>query len=407
MEKGKALRELQLARVRSRAPIFPWLLLLYLLSGCASPGEPITRRPPVPTTIDDLTAEQSGNAVLLTFALPRQTVEHKPLKHPPSLEIYRSFSPPTVPAASRPLPTLLVTIPSDMVDHYAMEGRALYGDPLTPEILREHAGEVAVYKIRTSITSKRSSADSNLASLRVDPAPEPIPDLQAEVRHSVVDLTWTAPQRTPIGAAPPVKDYRIYRAELPPTAPPAQPTPSSKAAPTSAARESMSTREGNVRLRLERMAETESPAYDDSQVMLGKTYEYAVRSVVEYPGQEVESSDSNHVTITVRDVVPPSAPQGLVVIFVPAREQTPAHLDLSWAINPETDVAGYNVYRSEQRGVLGTRLNSQLLPTPTFSDMSASPGPRLFYSVTAVDRSGNESRPSTAASGEVPAENQP
>jgi hypothetical protein len=407
MAKGKGLGEPGPARIRDLPSIFACLFFLFLLSGCASPGEPVTRRPPIPAAIGDLTVAQSGNTVLLSFALPRETVERKPLEHPPAIEVYRGFSSTAAaPPASPPPPALLLTIPSDLVDHYAFQGRALVPDDLTQEILREHAGEFAVYMIRTSISARRPSENSNLASVRVQPAPEPIADLQAQVIHSVVLLTWTPPQKTPIGVAPPVKAYRIYRVEIPPAAP-THPAPPSKAAPTPQASASTPTGGEQPRLRPERIAETGSPRYDDSQVVLGRTYQYVVRSVVEYAGEELESSESNQVEITVRNLVPPSAPQGLVVILVPAREGTPAYLDLSWAINPETDVGGYNVYRSEQQGGLGTRLNSELLPTPTFSDMSALPSRRYFYSVTAVDRSGNESSPSATVSGELPAQSQP
>jgi hypothetical protein len=46
------------------------------------------------------------------------------------------------------------------------------------------------------------------------------------------------------------------------------------------------------------------------------------------------------------------------------------------------------------------------LLTPAFRDLNAVPGRRYFYRVTAVDRSGDESPPSEAASGGVPAEGQ-
>jgi hypothetical protein len=139
---------------------------------------------------------------------------------------------------------------------------------------------------------------------------------------------------------------------------------------------------------------------------LGKTYAYFVRSVVQYPGKTLESADSNPYVLTVVDTSAPSAPQGLIAVLVPAQGGTPAHIDLSWGIISETDVAGYYVYRSEQVGVLGTRLNAELLLTPAFRDLNAVPGRRYFYRVTAVDRSGNESPPSEAASDGVPAEDQ-
>jgi hypothetical protein len=399
MANGQASCELGLARIRKLPSIFPLVVPVLFIAACASPGEPVTRRPPVPTPIDDLAAGQSGNTVVLTFALPRETVERKPLKHPPAIEIYRSFSEAPAPSTlPQPAPTLLVTIPSDLVGHYAVEGRATYADPLTPEILKDHGGATATYIVRTSVSSKKSSADSNLASLRINPVPEPIDDLHAEVVHSAVELTWTAPDKTPVGPAPPIREYRIFRAELPASTPPAQPATPPPAAANAVTRSTPT---------LERIAQSDSPAYTDLKVALGRTYEYAVRSVVDYSGQELESTDSNQLTITVRNTLPPSAPQGLEVVLVPATPQAPAQLDLSWAINPETDIAGYNVYRSEEQGVLGTRLNSGLLPTPTFNDMSRVTGHRYFYSVTAVDRSGNESAPSSAVSAEVPAENRP
>src|SRR5580692_10697761 len=155
------------------------------------------------------------------------------------------------------------------------------------------------------------------------------------------------------------------------------------------------------------MAEAQLPAYLDAQVQFGNTYTYSVRSVVQLAGQEMESADSNRLTILARDMFPPAAPQGLVVVFVPAPAGQHARLELYWAISPETDLAGYNVYRSEQAGVQGTRLNNDLLPTPAFQDMNTVPGPTYFYSVTAVDRSDNESLASAAVSGTMPAESQP
>ncbi len=153
----------------------------------------------------------------------------------------------------------------------------------------------------------------------------------------------------------------------------------------------------------------DSTSYIDTQFESGSTYVYFVRSVVQYgtgqSGAEIlESDNSNLVTVTARDTFPPAAPRGLVVVPVPAQSGQSAYIELSWVINPETDLAGYNVYRSEDVGVPGTRVNPALLPAPTFRDMNAVPGRRYFYSVTAVDGSGNESAPSAAVAGAAPVE---
>jgi fibronectin type 3 domain-containing protein len=159
----------------------------------------------------------------------------------------------------------------------------------------------------------------------------------------------------------------------------------------------------NPRIPFARIAEPVSPPYTDTQTQLGKTYKYSVRSVAQYPGVQLESLDSNFATITPKDVFPPPAPQNLVVAFVPAVDGTPAYMDLSWSSSAATDIAGYNVYRSEEPSRSGTRLNPELLPTPAFRDMNAVPGRVYSYTVTAVDRSGNESPASTPASGSIPA----
>lgn len=402
MKRGEWSGELLLARVRALFALFPFLFSIFFLPGCASPGEPIERKPPVPTAIQDLSGEQAGNSVELTFTLPQDTVEHRPLKQPPDIDVYRNLSstaPSGVSAPAPSAPALLVTIPSAMVSRYIEQGHVRYVDTLRAQDWSLAPNEGATYMVRTRASPKKASAESNVITLRVDPAAEPIDDLRAENARSAIKLSWTPSTKTPAGPAPPVKTYRIYRAELRPSAP----VPSGSAPGSGSVRSSAPKSE----LKLVKLVESESPSYEDSQAEFGRSYAYAVRSVVDYSGREVESSNSNTVTITVRDIVPPSGPRGLVVVFMPAEGQTPAHLELSWSINPETDVAGYNVYRSEAQGELGTRLNQDLLPSPAFRDMSTTVGHSYFYKVTAVDDSGNESSTSAAVSGEVPAESQP
>jgi hypothetical protein len=414
MEIGKGSRGKQAARTRRVTAVFSFpfpfsILLLALCStGCGTPGEPIERKPPVPAAIHDLTAEQSGNAVILTFTLPRESTDRRVLKEPPDIEIYRSFSTNNTGArqAERSAAsTLWVTIPSGMVDRYAEQGRIRYADVLHAQDFAQQPNESAAYMVRTRESLKKASPDSNVAGLRIYPAADPIEDLKSAVVHSVVTLAWTPPQKTPVGPVPAIKGYAVYRAQAQSAAVSEAPHDGQPEAP--AVRAEGARAKPNLKLQFQKISETEAPHYEDSQVEYNKTYAYAVRSIVEYSGEEIESDVSNIVTVTARDTVPPSPPEGLIVVFVPAEAGTPAHLDLSWSINPETDVAGYNVYRTEEQGILGARLNPELLPTPTFRDMSAVAGRRYFYSVTAADRSGNESSPSTAVAGEMPAENQP
>src|SRR5580692_9209385 len=110
-----------------------------LLSGCAAPGEPLERKPPVPLAVSDLSAAQVGNDVILTFTLPSETVDHRPLRGTPAVEIYRDFedapAPSGAPRARLANPALIVTIPPAMVNRYADHGHIRYVDSLKPEDL--------------------------------------------------------------------------------------------------------------------------------------------------------------------------------------------------------------------------------------------------------------------------------
>ena len=271
-----------------------------------------------------------------------------------------------------------------MVDRYSDQGRVRYTDALSTEDFAQHAGNVAVYIVRTLASQKKPSANSNTASITIDPAPQAIDDLKADVTSSAIVLAWTPPKPL-MDATPTIAGYRVYRAE---------------AAPTATAENPL------LKSPLARIGEMppDSQSFRDAQFNFGVTYVYSVRSFTQYPAGALESTDSNLEVITPRDTFAPAPPQGLVVVPVPAQVDVAAHTELSWAISPETDLAGYNVYRTEQAGVQPTRLNTELLLTPAFRDMNVQPGHIYFYTVTAVDGSGNESTSSAAVSVNVPVE---
>jgi hypothetical protein len=213
-------------------------------------------------------------------------------------------------------------------------------------------------------------------------------------------LSWTPSPATLTGETPVIVGYHVYRAN-------AQSQQSSTAntnnAPSSAGTSaSSSAASPQIASPLVEIGETTTPGYRDGDAQFDKSYVYSVRSTVQANGRLLESADSNLAAITLRDTFPPSAPTQLIATPVPTEEGMPAHVDLSWAINPETDVAGYNVYRSGQAGDHGTLQTPQLLPTPAFRDMNAVPGQSYFYTVTAVDRTGNESAVSPAVEASLP-----
>ncbi len=96
-----------------------------------------------------------------------------------------------------------------------------------------------------------------------------------------------------------------------------------------------------------------------------------------------------------RDVTPPAVPTGLVA--------TPAEgkVWVDWNDNGESDLVGYNVYRSTTSGSGYGKLNGSLpvdhLTISEYLDASVTNGTTYYYAVTAVDSSGNESGYSSEA----------
>lgn len=366
------------------------------LAACASPGQPTPRSPVVPQAVADLAASRSGNAVVLTFTLPQETAEGRALHKPLAIEIDRDFEPlPASAGTSAPpakVPAPLILILPEMTGRYSEQDHIRYTDDLQPADFANHPDTEIVYRVRTRVPGRKASTYSNAAALRAYPAPQPITDLKAEATQTSVLLSWTPPPATSAGLALPLSGYRIYRAAVEEAAPAGltrPPAAGSSAAPPQA---------------FLKVGDSESPSFRDAQVDFDATYIYSVRALARYSDETLESADSNLLTVSPRDLYVPAAPQGLEAVAVPRQGAVPAHLDLTWAVSSEAGIAGYNAYRSEQAGVPGTRVNTQLLLTPAFRDMNVVPGRRYFYTVTAVGRSGKESAPSAVVSGGVPAD---
>ena len=401
---------MQLRRAPRRnisASLIPALVSLNFIAvltfaGCAAPGQPITRRPPAPTPISDLSARQVGNSVFVTFTLPKETVQGRPLSAPPQIDIYRQFVPAPATAQSTSLAPprqQIITIPSQTLQQYRVGEPYSFSDVLSPADLSAHAGSEAVYMIRTR-TANHDSENSNLVALPIFPAPQPVTDLQAQVTRSAIILSWT-PAATPPAAMLGFVSvrYRIYRSSKTSAATSTSPLNDvSKGASVSAAS-----------IPFRQVGELSEPPYRDSNFTFGQTYAYYVVSVAQYTASAVESEASRTVEVTPRDTFPPPTPTGLVTAVAPATASTPAHIDLSWDISPAPNVAGYNIYRSTANTVSADRwdrLNRSPLLTPAFRDIPEVSGKQYFYRVTVVDTFGNESAPSASVNVSLPATNE-
>jgi len=359
--------------------------------GCASPGAPVTRESEKPQAVRDLSANQKGNSIVLSFTLPKETVRGGTFNEIPSVQIYRAFENAQANAARGKKPRLLVTIPPQMLDRYEQDGRIVFPDMLAPEELTAHSGMEAVYEVRTRV-GRSNSEPSNSFRVRILAAPQPIQDLRAQIADSVVELTWNAPHIFGTGSEQPSFEYEVYRVEV-----------LSSAAQKSEEQVLALHRTGEASAEFSLLGQSSQPSYTDRTVESGRTYAYVVRSTARYASGSVESQDSNRAEITFAPTSPPAAPEHLVGTIT--SENGPAAgvtVELSWAISPETDVAGYNVYRSDTESGAGTRVNSSLVLVPVFRDSSVAAGQEYFYHVAAVNRAGEESEPSEAISVAVP-----
>ena len=364
-----------------------WIsFVLLVITGCGAPGEPVPPAPPVAVAVSDLAAHQAGDGVQVTFTMPGRSITGDRLLSTPAVEVLRGT---TKPDGSPDLKSLRVVdaIPGALAEKYFVGDKVQFTDPLTAEETKAQEGKIAIYVVRTRMSQKRASANSNIISLRLFPVPARVASLEARVTEPAIDLSWAAVNRTSAGDPLTLAvRYNIYRAEL-------------DAGSMDLSNPDVSHLNLNGKLQL--LASQPEQRYSDKSFEFGKTYVYIVRSVLDRDGVALESADSAPTIVTSRDTFPPAVPQAISAAVLRGETDDALVVDLSWSINVEPDFAGYRVYRSEEPNTKGRLLTQELLPTPAYRDTSVLPAHPYWYVVTAVDRAGNESAPSPPALVEI------
>jgi hypothetical protein len=368
--------------------LFCFLVVLWVFAtGCGAPGQPTPPSPPVPEPVTDLTAHQFGDAALLEFALPAKSTRGLRLSGVPTLEVWRGTLRPDGMPDARSF-HLVDTVPAAILATYVQEGKVSYPEPVALDDLQTPTGKTLVYRVRTRVSERKASENSNEVSLDLRPVAKRIEDVTTKVTEKSIELSWTAPTTTSTGAPlPAIEEYRVYRGELDPASVPAA---------------EKNLHDAVWRMPLVQIGVSPAPQYQDSTFDFDLTYAYVVRAFVREAGVLVGSGNSRPAIVTPKDIFPPGNPQDVAAVVVPGATPGTHAVDLSWAINVETDLAGYRVYRSESENVKGQLLTPELLPAPSFRDNQVVPGHHYWYTVTAVDRAGNESAPSAATVVEIP-----
>jgi len=355
--------------------------LATVLSGCGTPGAPQAPSLNLPAPVRDLSAQRYGERVTLNWTMPRRSTDKLLLHGNLRVRVCRAveqedcaqaggdlqLTPGSVGAFTETLPAALSTGPA----------RALH------------------YRVELMNSGNHSAGLSNAATVVAGAAPEALQDVRLEVRKSGVVVHWKA--------VPGSEDaVRLHRKLVSPAK---KKTESGLlAAQPEATEASFLVAEGASHgLAL------------DATTRFGESYEYRVEPVrsLEANGLRLELSgqQSEALRVDVADHFPPETPRALVGVAVSAMAdgdeavaKSGRSIDLSWQPVADTDLAGYVIYRREPGGDWQWISPQGAVVAPAYRDMTAEPGHRYEYAVTAIDQSGHESRRSATASEEIPVE---
>ncbi len=134
--------------------------------------------------------------------------------------------------------------------------------------------------------------------------------------------------------------------------------------------------------------------FSDDELTASTTYYYVI-SAVDADGESGQSTEASATT----NGAPPATPTGLSAIGV-AEDQ----IDLSWTANTD-DPTRYYIYRSEVSGGTFTLIDSVDHPTVTFSNTGLSGETTYYYTISAVNGSGESDQTdevSATTTGPVP-----
>lgn len=328
-------------------------ILLLAGTGCGKKGALRPPEPRGPLAPREVVARQEGARVFVSFTVPDPRGS-KPSQQPSAAELVRLEHPPgaSAPAeaeAFRRAPVVAVVEGESL----RRGSRLRIEDSSWTALEGGGVGWTLRYAVRVRDRHRRSSPLVVAPDL-VPVAPLPPPaGLEAEATAEGVRLAWDPPSGGPFL-------FNLYRA------PAVEPF-------------------GEFPLNADAVSSTE---YLDAAVEIGKSYRYVVRTTAAGGAPYRESGSAGPIEVVAEDRFPPSAPTGLVAV------QEGPSVRLFWNPSQERDLAGYRVERR-----LGTEGSWEALgggPTaePFRLDDGATPGARLFYRVSAVDRADNVGPPS-------------
>lgn len=342
-----------------------------LVVACGKRGDPRPPVPLIPQATSDLVVTQRANRVILSWSYPSLTTSGRSLPGVRRIVVNRyseelppssaSAVPPLTPAQFAKLGTRIDSIEGLDLAKATAGARLMYED--SPPFRSASGRPVRLtYAVVTEGTSARSE-QSNLtviAPLDVAVAPS---KLTATANGEGVALTWEAPKTAATNpqAQPVIVGYNIYRDDVEELKTPVNPQP------------------------VKDTTFTDVPSYGE--------HTYRVTAVAAAGPPRIESEPSPVATVVFKDLQPPPPPNGLTALLETSQVR------LVWDPVDVPDLAGYKIYRIEGFGVTELKDLAGFLMTPkpysqtNYVDPTVLKGISYRYEVTAVDKSGNESKP--------------
>jgi hypothetical protein len=356
-----------------------------LLAGC---GLQATPQPPslkLPVPVTDLSGGRAGDEVSLHWTMPKRDTDKVVLKGDQRVRVCRRIATGTCDTAAELL--LAPAAKASFVDHL-------------PAALTVGTPRLLVYTVVLENHAGHDAGPSNAVYTESGAAPARLEGFTAAAAADGVVLRWK-PVSGETGAV-----VRIHR------------TLFDNASVDSAGSGNGATAAGKNKPKQDEAAGSPPPVEQtlevdgdrpdaggavDRDAVLDHVYRYSAERVrkltVEAHAFEVASAASEVLTLNARDIFAPAVPVGLQAVA----DGEARAIDLSWTPNTEADLAGYIVYRREAGSVANpVRVSPPGLVSPAFRDASALPGHHYAYSVSAVDRDGNESARSGDVEEELP-----
>jgi hypothetical protein len=340
--------------------------------GCGYVGEPLPPLIQIPGRISDLTAIQFGKHIKLSWTVPKFNTDGSAVTTLSRIEIYRllSKSDSTVTIDGKLFVQSAIkwmVLDEANFGAYREGEKLVLADRLQGLDEREIFQGFFSYAIKAINQKKQDAGFSNLVTLKMLPVPTPPEGVHFSFGEQFIELSWQGPTYNIDGS--PVEaslKFNVYRNLTP---------------------------EARVKELLTRTP-LEETRFKDTSMVLGQTYYYVVRSVINTPEGPIESFDSQERKVKNVDTYPPRAPAEVVAIG------NGDSISLVWLPNTETDLAGYYVYRSGEEHDY-QMLTEQMITAASYVDKSVQKGKTYSYQIKAVDRNGNESNYSEEVSEKV------